>query len=122
MLEDVNKKIEDFILTYNKANVDHNKPLIREMLGDVKHLKHITGYVQHIDEWFEDMDKGIRNYRRFEMGPIEILDVKDNIYEVSYKLTIVADSVWPFRNTQKLIIHEDGTINWFNVNHFEFDK
>lgn len=122
MTTEIKNKIKDFVLEYNKANVEHDKVKITEMLGDVKHLKHITGYVQPLNEWFEGMDNGEFPYRKFEMGEIEILSVEDNVYEITYPLTIFADSVWPFRNVQKLIIHENGTIKWFNVNHFTFNR
>lgn len=122
MDKDIKELIRDFVVEYSEANVDHNKSKITEMLGDVKHLRHITGYLQPIEEWFQGMDDGEYPYRKFEVGDIEILSVEDNVYEITYPLTIHATSVWPFRNVQKLIIHEDGTINWYNVNYFTYER
>lgn len=121
-MEDIKKRIREFVEEYGQASVDHNKEKITEMLGDVKHLRHITGYLQPLEEWFQGMDDGEFPYRSFELGEIEILSVEGNIYEITYPLTIHATSVWPFRNTQKLIINEDGSIRWYNVNHFVFNR
>lgn len=50
MNTDIENRIREFVLEYSEANVDHNKEKITELLGDVKHLKHITGYIQPLEE------------------------------------------------------------------------